>query len=167
MGYDVQVQISAQVLFKVAPQKEMKMMRNLRVVICAAMLLIAALICCLSANADEGYLTKAFHADHQKLLQLKQQTLNDKAASVRNLNICDSWLKDCDIALVTLPSGIDRQNLLASKSVILKYKDQNQKDLDTEESLLLNLDNRLAWIEGEINRFSNMQLVHRFHHHHY
>ncbi|MBX9690653.1 MAG: hypothetical protein K2X27_28315 [Candidatus Obscuribacterales bacterium] len=114
--------------------------------------LLYLLLLPVAALAENG---NEYEGAYHHLLEQRQRLLDDRAATIRNLNQCDSWLVQVDKALAYSPA-LNRQKLMASRSSLLSYRDKLRSDYAFQESSLHNLEKDLAWIEGEMKHLACM-----------
>ncbi len=113
-----------------------------------------------SALADNSHIPDEYESSYHHLLQQRQHLMDDRADSIRNLSLCDSWIAQCDKAVASASSAFNRQKLLSSRAYLIGYRDQLRKNLDSQEMALHNLEKDLAWVEGEMKHFACMEVVH-------
>lgn len=108
-------------------------------------------------NADNLNIPGGYQAAYHHLLEQRQNLMNDRATSIRNLSQCDSWLVQIDKALVSYTSTVNRERLMSSRSYIAALKDKLQRSLDYQQRQILNTDKDLAWLETEMKHFACMK----------
>ena len=120
------------------------------ILICSAF--ISLMVATIPPSSAAGY-EMVYH----QLLERKQRLMNDRAVSIRNLNQCDSWLKQIDKALLTFSPALNRQSLINSRTYLMNLKDKIYKDLTYQDSTLLGVDKDLAWVESEMKHYACMK----------
>jgi len=109
-----------------------------------------------ATKADNSNIPGEYESLYHRLLEQKQRHLDDRADSIRNLNMADSWISQLDKAMISSPTAM-RQRLMVQRVRMQGVKDEYQKDLNFEESQLTAIEKDLAWLEGEMKHFACMK----------